>query len=196
MSRRRYAPDEVRRALEIHAVNNGRTDTTRKMLDKADLDVDLRTIRRWVSRDHVDLYAQIRRELETHIRENAAERFRDLYNQAADLSEEAMRQMAEALKRGELELRELPKAMQSAMVSAGIAVDKDLILTGNPNQIVGNRPTTTDDLVRELESVGIKVILGGKPIIDVNARDTAPVALPEHAEGDDPGKNGVKSDEA
>lgn len=196
MTRRRYAPDEVRRALEIHAVNNGRTSTTRTMLDEAGLDVDLRTIRRWVSRDHVDLYAQIRRELEAHIRENGAERMRGLLTQAMDVSEEAMRQISEALKRGELKPTELPKALQSSMVAGGIAVDKDLIMTGNPNQIVGSRPATTDDLVRELESVGIKVILGGKPIIDVNAHDTAPAALPEHVEGADQGKDPSSTTEA
>jgi hypothetical protein len=195
VAKRHYTPDEIRRSLEIYAVAAGHQATVRKMLKEAGLTVDPRTIRQWIARDHVDLYGQIRRELEAQVRENAAERMRSLYTQAADLAEEAMRQTQEALRRGELKPTEIPKALQTAMVSAGIAIDKDLVLTGNPNQIV-QHSADVGDLVRELESVGIKIVVAGQPVIDVNARDSAPPGLPEPVATEESGKDAGKLDRA
>lgn len=170
ISRRRYTPDEVRQALEIHASVNGREDLVGKLLKDSGLTMTTATVRDWATRRHRDEYADVRQGIQTHIRINASDRFKATTSRALDVVDESLRQIGEALKRGEIDPKNLPKVAQQAAVSAGISVDKSQLLDGEPTEIVG---ATGDmgDLIRSLGAVGMTMIVGG---VNVTAQANDP----------------------
>jgi len=185
-SRPSYTDAEVRKALEIHAAVSGRKDLVVKLLKDEGLDIKIATVRDWATRRHRDLYADIRQGIATTIRTTTADRYKAVTDLALDVMDEALKQTADALARGELQPKDLPKVAQNAAVTAGIGTDKSQLLDGQPTEIVvGGNPL---DSVRELASMGISVFVpgvDGKPVpIETTARDTRP-ALPVHDDDDD-----------
>jgi hypothetical protein len=151
-------PDEMRLALTVYASQNGRADLVEPMLKDLKLSIPLKRLRSWVYRDRRDEYEQIKQEYDAYVRSQAVDGFRAVASLATEVSGEAMRQLNEALKRGEVSLKELPKAAASAMVTAGIATDKGELLSGNPTTRVAH---DVDDLTRDLASVGITIVMPG-----------------------------------
>lgn len=154
----RHTPDERRQALVVFASQNGRRDLVEPMLEQLGLDINIRTLQGWAYRRHADEYAQIKQEYDAYIRSQAADNFRSVAGLATEVSSEALRQIKAALEKGEVTLKELPKAAASAMVTAGIATDKGELLSGNPTERVSH---DAGDAARELASVGITILVPG-----------------------------------
>jgi hypothetical protein len=154
----RYSPDVRRQALTVYASVGGRKDLALPMLAELGLEVNIRTLQDWAYRRHPDEYAQIRQEYEGFIRSQAADSYREIAALATDVASASLTQMAEALRKGEVDLKELPKFAQSAMVAAGVATDKGELLSGNPTERVSH---DIGDSVRELASVGITILVPG-----------------------------------
>jgi hypothetical protein len=181
-----YTDAEVRKALEIHAAVSGRQDLVAKLLKDEELDIKVATVRDWATRRKRDLYQDIRQGIVTTIRTTAADRYKAVTDLALDVMDEALKQTADALKRGELQPKDLPKVAQNAAVTAGIGTDKSQLLDGQPTEIVtGGNPL---DSVRELASMGITVFVpaaDGRPVpIETTAKDKRP-ALSEHVDDED-----------
>jgi uncharacterized protein (DUF342 family) len=171
-----HTPDERKQAMVIYAANLGRAELVEKQLAEVGLDVKIGTLRSWIHRDK-DLYEQIRTEYEAVMRREMAEGFYGTAALAREVGEEALIQMRDALERGEVSLKELPKVAQSALIAAGVATDKGQLLSGQPTE---NVRTDFGDIQRELASVGIQVIVNGageaeRPPVKVSQ---SPPALP------------------
>lgn len=166
-----YTEEERRQALVVYASQNGRAEVVKPMLAELGLGhIPIRTLQSWAYRDRRDEYEQIKQEVAAYIRSQAADTYRSIAALASDVSHEALRQVADALGRGEIALKDLPKTAREAMLAAGIATDKGELLSGNPTSIV---KTDVDDVRRELAAVGIQIIVpGAEP----------PKALPAGAE--------------
>lgn len=182
----RYTEDERRIAMRIHAAASGRRDIVEEMLRAEGLTMGVRTVTHWVSR-FPDEYDSIQNEHRAYVRSKAEEEIRGVTTLALEVVGESLRQSRDALARGEIAPKDLPATAKAGMVSVGISVDKSELLSGNPTQIT--RGADTEDLKRELASVGITVILPGSEdrtpaALDVQARE-APAGLPEHVGRED-----------
>jgi hypothetical protein len=181
-TRRSYTDAEVRKALEIHAAVSGRQDLVARMLKDEGLTMTVATVRDWATRRHRDLYADIRQGISTTIQITASDRYKAVTGRALDVMDEALRQTAEALRRGEIQPKDLPKVAQNAAVSAGIGTDKSQLLDGEPTAIVSGS-TTAVEAARELESVGMVIYVptsaGPRPLTEVMAPTSG---LPEHVD--------------
>jgi hypothetical protein len=175
-----YTEAERRQALVVYASQNGRAETVKPLLAEAGLGhIPIRTLQSWAYRDRRDEYEQIKQEWSAYVRSQAADTYHSIAALASDVSLEALRQTADALARGEVALKDLPKVAREAMLAAGIATDKGELLSGNPTSIV---KTGIDDVRRDLASVGVTIVMPGAelPAIDVQT-ERAP-ALPAGAE--------------
>jgi crotonobetainyl-CoA:carnitine CoA-transferase CaiB-like acyl-CoA transferase len=179
----RYKPEDVRMALAIHAMSSGVEKEVRKELELAGLGhIKYTTLRSWVSKSRKDEYEQICQEVEAVLTRESIDKWRSLFKNAGSVATEAMRQAYEALKRGEVDPKDLTKTAKDAAVVAAVSTDKIELLSGRPTDRVAH--TGVDDLQRELASVGITVVIpgadNGKPTIDVQTRPEP--ALPAGAE--------------
>lgn len=152
-----YTLEEKRQAMVIHVANLGRSELIEKQLAQAGLKVPLRTLRAWIQRDR-DTYLQIKQEYEAAMRTHMAEGFYGTADLAVEVGREALNQMADALRSGEVTLKELPRYAQSAMIAAGVATDKGQLLSGQPTN---RTETSIEDLKGELSSLGIQIVVGG-----------------------------------
>lgn len=175
-----YTEEERRQALVVYASQNGRAEVVKPMLAEVGLGhIPIRTLQSWAYKDRRDEYEQIKQEWAAYVRSQAADTYRSIAAVASEVGHEALRQLADALARGEIALKELPRTATEALKAAGIATDKGELLSGNPTSIV---KTDVDDVKRELAAVGIQIIVPGADpqTIDVQAKPVP--ALPVGAE--------------
>lgn len=173
-----YTPDERRKAMRIHASQNGRRDLVEKMLRAEGLTMSTNTVRVWATHRYKDEYLEIRQEQDAYVRANAEEEIRAITSLAASVVAESLRQAFEELKRGAIDGKELTKVAQQAMVSLGISVEKSELLSGRPTQRIGS----TGDITSELAAVGIQIVMPGQPerkpdVIDLPVRRALPEAV-------------------
>lgn len=146
MGRRKYTEEQVERGLaELVLVAN--SETASKRLAAQGLRVTPALLRRWKSRTHADRYHQIRQRLLPQIRETLAMAAED----NAQLLAETERQLAQRLhdQAGEVETKDLGKAVQAVAVAFGISADKMLLLRGEPTQIT--MQMAPDEVLAEID---------------------------------------------
>lgn len=165
-----YSEEERNQALVVYASQNGRAEVVVPMLAELGLGhIPMGTLRSWVHRDRRDEYEQIKQEVAAHVRSHQADDYRAAAALATEISHEALRQVKDALQRGEVSLKDLPKTAREAMLAAAVATDKGELLSGNPTSIV---KTGVDDVQRELAAVGIHIIMPGggneHPVVTVS----------------------------
>ena len=141
---RRHTPEEVDTAL-VSLIYTGSARETAKQLDLAE-----RTVQDWrhrYSARYDELAAKLRPEIEQRIADQA----RQAAQRASDGVQEAI-----ALERMRLEQGDVKDASASARnlaTTAGILIDKTLLLEGRPNVISTN--TSADEIVRRLVKLGV-----------------------------------------
>lgn len=175
----RYKPEDIRMALAIHAMSSGVEKEVRVELAAAGLGhINFATLRGWVSKSRKDEYAQIHQELDAVFMRESIDKWRGQFKIAGAVATEAMRQAHEALKRGEIDVKDLTKTAKDAGVVAAVATDKIELLSGRPTD--RHAGVGLQDLIGEAASVGITVIFPGMPeaekkpeAIDVRAKPTA-----------------------
>ena len=177
----KYKPEDVRLALTVFALSSRAEKEVRADLEAAGLGhVKYRTLRNWVSRPgpRQDEYEQICQEVDAVLSREQIDHWRGLNRNASAVATEAMRQAMEALKRGEIDVKDLTKTAKDAAVIAAVSTDKVELLSGRPTDRVAH--TGVNDLQRELASVGITVIIPGadnaKPPMDDQRRPALPAS--------------------
>ncbi len=157
-----YTAQEKRQALTVFAMVSGSADLAGRMLAESGLGhIKVSTVQQWAYRSMREEYAQIKGEVDGHVRSQFADNYRQGAALHLEVSFEAARQMKVALEEGKISYRELPKLAQQAMLAAGIATDKGELLSGNPTS---NVKTDMEDVQREAAALGITVIVGAPPV--------------------------------
>lgn len=145
-ARRRYTTTEIEQGL-AELVLVGNSETASKRLAARGLRVSAGRLRSWRTDTYVDRYLEVRRRLLPQIRETLAQAAED----NAKLLAETERQLAQRLhdQAGDLETKDLGKAVQSVAIAMGINVDKTLLLRGEPTQISMQR--APDEILAEID---------------------------------------------
>jgi hypothetical protein len=175
----RYRPEDVRMAMTVWAMSSGIEKEVTAELQKLGLGhIKHNTVRMWVTRSRRDEYEQIAQEVDSVLTRALVDQWRGNVSIAGSVAREAMRQAMEALKRGEISVKDLTKTAKDAAVVAAVGTDKVELLSGRPTDRVAN--AGVEDLTRELASVGITVVIPGaptpKPAIDVQKQPALPAS--------------------
>lgn len=152
-----HSEADRRQAMAVYAFVSGREKAGVKLLKEAELEIPWGTVRSWVTR-YRDEYAQVKAEVDEHARSMMADSHRRLATLAMESEEEALKQVAVLLERGEIKPRELPKLMQSLGIVAGVHTDKSELMSGHPTSRVAG---DLGDIKKALDAAGIEVILEG-----------------------------------
>jgi hypothetical protein len=125
-----YAPAEVDQALLTLALNGGNGDRTHEELKAAGLEIPARTLRDWRNSPR---YSEIQAKHAPEIRKHAISRFQEGALLNLQLARAASLQALTEAEAGEL--KDAGKTLQNATIAAGVAVDKALLLNGEPTEI-------------------------------------------------------------
>jgi hypothetical protein len=175
VQQREYSEAERRQAMAVYAFVSGREKAGVELLDQADLDVPWGTIRSWVTRRREE-YAQVKAEVDDHARSIMADSHRRLATLAMESEEEGLRQVADLLREGKIDKRELPKLLQSMGILSGIHTEKSELLSGHPTSRVAS---DLGDIEAALKAAGVEVITGAAQEIPADEeRPALPAGTP------------------
>lgn len=156
VAQREYSEAERRQALAVYAFVSGREKAGIQLLEEADLDVPWGTVRSWVTRRREE-YAQAKAEIDDHARSIMGDSHRRLAGLAMESEEEGLRQVADLLKEGKIDKRELPKLLQSMGILSGIHTEKSELLSGHPTSRVAS---DVGDIEAALKAAGVELLTG------------------------------------
>lgn len=142
--------------MAVYAFVSGREKAGLELLESAELDVPWGTIRTWVTRRREE-YAQVKAEVDDHARSIMGDSHRRLATIAMENEEEGLRQVADLLKEGKVDKRELPKLLQSMGILSGIHTEKSELLSGHATSRVAS---DLGDIESALKAAGVEVITG------------------------------------
>lgn len=166
--------DRVQLGLTILALCRGNSVTASSQLQELGHEIADSTLRVWRTRDHVDLYEQIRSKRAPEVERTVINDARDLALEYAELERLAIQKTTQALEQGTL--KDPSAAFKNASIAKGVNVDKMLVLDGRPDTIVDHR-RTRDVLFAELERDGL---------IEGTAQDITDAAFPTEGNESNP----------
>lgn len=150
-----YAPEEIERGLMEVALCGGNARRASRELEEKGLKIPRTTLQKWSQSQHVERYAELRREVMPRIHDRMARESEDLaieYGEAERKTLERYLQVVPVLKPAEA-----AGAARNMATSRGIATDKALTLRGQPTQITEHR--SVDETLKALARLGAKVTL-------------------------------------
>lgn len=160
--------------MAVYAFVSGREKAGLELLEAAELDVPWGTIRSWVTRRREE-YAQVKAEVDDHARSIMADSHRRLATLAMESEEEGLRQVADLLREGKIDKRELPKLLQSMGILSGIHTEKSELLSGHPTSRVAS---DLGDIQAALKAAGVEVITGTATEIPADEQPALPAGSP------------------
>jgi hypothetical protein len=150
-STNKHSPEDIDAALLAFAATGGNASRASRLLKERGIDVSTSTVTKWAERTYPDRYMQIAATHGAELDRVLAEQARGIAMRASEVERLAIDNTEEALKAGEV--KDPSAVARNMSVTKGIAVDKTLVLTGRPAQIVEHRSAA--DLIKKLEKLGI-----------------------------------------
>lgn len=117
----KYSSEEIDLCLTCFALEGGRKRQVEKLLDEAELDVPVSTVRNWAYNVHKERYAQISLEVEEQVRTKLKDDYHRLAKMSTKLSEDALARISADLTARDAEL----EAVDAALERLGEIADDD-----------------------------------------------------------------------
>ena len=124
-------------------------------LEEKGLKIPRTTLQKWSQSQHVERYAELRREVMPRIHDRMARESEDLAIEYGEAERKTLERYLQVVP--ELKPAEAAGAARNMATSRGIATDKALLLHGRPNQISEHRPI--EETLKALSRLGAKVTL-------------------------------------
>jgi hypothetical protein len=153
ITRRRYSPEQIDRALLELAICGTSTEARRRLAAQG-LQVSDRTLRDWKQVRYPDRYRQIAEQHARQVEDVIVQQARETALFAGHVERSALAAELKAIEAGKV--RDHSASARNASTVKGINVDKLLTLSGRPSQVVEHRQA--DDLLRKLAVIAPGVV--------------------------------------